>query len=350
MSGILEAELPLESDHRLWSVSSGGTGRWFRGGVILALAVVATASPVLIGDVAQQFLMLYMVIICLLALSLHLLMGVAGIFSLGQAAFFGFGAYAASLLVEKADVDGLLMFPLVGLGGVALGLLMGAATLRTQNIYLALATLAFGFIGENIVRNSDSLGASQGLLGFDLDIFGHPLLDPRGLYWIGLFFLFLLMVVIASIRLSKVGRALMATRESPIAAASIGVDVRRYRLLAFALAGLFSSVAGALYTAYSSIVDPGVFSLELTLSVLTITIVGGLRSVPGIIVVAIVLTYFRNSAETFGVADYVLLVYGVVVVATLRFLPLGLGGSLTLLLRRMRRSSTSRSRRKEEVS
>ncbi|WP_166789406.1 branched-chain amino acid ABC transporter permease [Cryobacterium sp. TMS1-20-1] len=298
---------------------------------IIGVGVAAAAAilPILVDDFAFNYLMSYMVITCILALTLHLLMGLAGVFSLGQAAMFGTGAYAAVMIIGQAGIDGTLGLILVAVVGAVIGLLMGLVTLRTTDLYLALTTLAFGYIVENLVRNADWLGGPQGITGFDITFAGGYLDEPKLLYWVGLGFLYLLIVIIMSVRRSKVGRALMATRESPIAARSIGIDTRRYKLLAFGIAGAFAAVAGGLYTAYALVVDPSVFGIDLTLSVLAIAIVGGLRSMPGIIVVAIALTYFRNSAETFGASQYVLLIYGLLIVLTLRFLPQGLGGLLT---------------------
>lgn len=313
--------------------SRAGAG-WVKLAAAVALVAVAALLPVVGIDSAQQYLVAYMVIICLLAVSLHFLMGVAGLFSLGQAAFFGVGAYAGVLLMDRAGLDGLVAMPLVAVAGAVVGLLMAVATLRSSDLYLALTTLAFGFIGENIVRNLESVGGAQGLSGFDLRIFGTPLDDPRAIYWVGLVLLVLLIAFITSMRRSRLGRALMAARESSVAAKSIGVDTRRYRLFAFALSGAFSAMAGALYTAYAFVLDPSVFGLDLTISVLTMAIVGGLRSMPGVLVAAVALTYFRNSAESFGVAEYVLLIYGVLVVVVLLFLPQGIGGLFSTVLRR----------------
>lgn len=297
--------------------------------LLVAGVVLAAAMPVLARDYAQQYLMAYMAIVCLLALTLHLCMGLAGIFTLGQAAQFGTGAYLGVVLMENVGFDGVVALPLVALAGGVLGVLMAVVTIRTTDLYLALITLAFGFIGENVVRNSEYLGGASGLAGFGLNIFGEPLDEPKRLYWVGLFCVVLFMVVIASVRRSKIGRALMASRESPIAARSIGIDTRYYRLLALGIGGAFAAVAGSLYTAYALVLDPSVFGLDLTLAVLTIAIVGGLRSMPGVLIAAVLLTYFRNSAETFGVSSYVLLIYGLFVVLTLRFVPKGVGGLLT---------------------
>lgn len=298
-------------------------------GAVGLIALLAALLPLLTADIAVQYLIAYMVIVCLLGLTLHLCMGLAGIFTLGQAALFGTGAYAGVVLMENFGLDGIVALPLVAGIGALLGVLMAVVTLRVGDLYLALTTLAFGFIGENIVRNSDYLGGASGITGFQLDFLGEPLDDPRRLYWVGLGFTILFVVVIASLRRSKLGRALMASRESPIAAKSIGIDTRFYRILALGVGGAFAAIAGSLYTAYALVIDPSVFGLDLTLAVLTIAIVGGLRSMPGVIVAAIALTYFRNSAETFGVASYVLLIYGAFVVLTLRFLPMGVGGLLT---------------------
>ncbi|MDQ6523942.1 branched-chain amino acid ABC transporter permease [Nocardioides sp. LHD-245] len=295
--------------------------------MIVAVVLVAAAAifPAL-SDYSTTYLFAYILIIALLGLSLHLLMGLMGVFSLGQAALFGTGAYAAVVVTEDLGLDGAIGFVLVAAVGAVLGLLMGAVTLRVTDLYLALTTLAVGYIFENVVRNSDWLGGPQGRSGFSIMFFGRSLDDPRLLCWIGLGALTLFLAVIASMRRSKIGRAFMATRESPMAARSIGVDARRYKLLGFTIAGAFSAVAGGLYSAWSLVVDPSVYSIDLTLSVLAIAIVGGLRSAPGILVVAAALTYFRNSAGDFGVSDYVLLVYGSLIVLSLRFLPLGLGG------------------------
>lgn len=298
--------------------------------IVLLAAVLLPLAGL---DNAQGFLLAYTVIICLLAVSLHFLMGLAGVFSLGQAAFFGLGAYSGVVLMDIVGMDGAVALPLVAILGGCLGLVMGVATLRSADLYLALTTLAFGFIGENLVRNSQWLGGAQGLTGFDLRLFGQPLDEPRTIYWVGLSWLVVLIVIIVSMRRSRLGRALMAARESPIAARSIGVNTRAYRLLAFGISGAFAAVAGVLYTAYAYVLDPSVFSLDLTIAVLTIAIVGGLRSLPGVLVSAIALTYFRNSADSFGVAGYVLLGYGLLVVLTLLFAPKGLGGSFVSVYR-----------------
>lgn len=296
------------------------------GALALVLALAAVGLPLIGLDSAQQYLLAYMVIVCLLAVSLHFLMGVAGLFSLGQAAFFGFGAYVGVWLMDMLGLDAALALPLVAAFGAALGLLMATATLRSSDLYMALTTLAFGYIGANVVRNVEYFGGAQGLTSFDLKIWGLPLDDPRAIYWVGLAFLLALIVVIVSMRRSRLGRALMAARESPLAAKSIGVDTSRYRFLAFGISGAASAVAGALYTAYALVLDPSVFDLSLTIAVLTIAIVGGIRSLPGVLFAAVFLTYFRNSAEQFGVAQYVLLVYGALVVLALLFVPRGLGG------------------------
>lgn len=309
--------------------------RWVRWGVPVALAIVAAILPFVGIDSAQQFLLAYMAIIALLAVSLHFLMGIAGLFSLGQAGFFGVGAYVGVVLMDKLGWDGAIALPLVAVAGALVGLLMAVATLRASDLYLALTTLAFGFVGENVVRNIDHLGGAQGLAGFDLRVFGLSLDDAALIYWIGLGCLIILTVMITSMRRSRLGRALMAAREGPIAARSIGVDTGRYRFLAFGISGAFAAIAGSLYTAYAYVLDPSVFGLTLTTTVLTIAIVGGIRSLPGVLVAAVALTWFRSAVDGQAVAEYVLLIYAALVVVTLLFLPQGIGGAMSSLLRRV---------------
>lgn len=311
--------------------------------IVWVVIAIAVALVPLATDYSTNYLLAYIVIMSLLATCLHLLMGLMGIFSLGQAALFGTGCYVAVVVSEDLALDGSIGLLVVAAAGALLGLAVGAVTLRVTDLYLALATLAVGYILENVVRNSDWLGGPQGRTGFTISVFGRSLDDPRLLFWVGLGALYLFIVMIASMRRSKLGRAFMATRESPMAARSIGVDTRRYKLLGFALAGAFSGLAGALYAAWSLVVDPSVYGIELTLSILAIAIVGGLRSLPGILVVAAALTYFRNSAGDFGVADYVLLVYGALIVLSLRFLPQGLGGLIGVITSAIARRAKGRS-------
>lgn len=322
------------------TVSGGAEAPLGRAKLVLyvVVAVIVAALP-LVTDFSTTYLLGYIVIVSLLSTSLHLLMGLMGAFSLGQAALFGTGSYAIVVACDNLGLDGAVGLLVVAVVGALLGVVMAAVTLRVTDLYLALATLAFGYILENVVRNTDWLGGPQGLSGFTINVFGKSLDDPKLLFWVGLGALYLFIVIITSMRRSKLGRAFMATRESPIAARSIGVDTRRFKVLGFALAGAFSGIAGALYAAWSLVVDPSVFHIDLTLSVLAIAIVGGLRSLPGILIVAAALTYFRNSAGDFGAADYVLLVYGALIVLSLRFLPQGLGGLAGSAIRQWRRTT-----------
>lgn len=329
---------------RAAGAGNGSRSALVKTGLWVVMAVVVALMP-LVTDYSTNYLLAYIVIVSLLATCLHLLMGLMGVFSLGQAALFGTGCYVAVVVSEDLALDGAIGLLIVAAAGALLGLAIGAVTLRVTDLYLALATLAVGYILENVVRNSDWLGGPQGRTGFTISVLGRSLDDPRLLFWVGLGALYVFIVIISSMRRSKFGRAFMATRESPIAARSIGVDTRRYKLLGFALAGAFSGLAGALYAAWSLVVDPSVYGIDLTLSVLAIAIVGGLRSLPGILLVAAGLTYFRNSAGDFGVADYVLLVYGALIVLSLRFLPQGLGGFVgamtSAVSRRTRRRSAA---------
>jgi branched-chain amino acid transport system permease protein len=308
--------------------------------VVGLAAIVAIGLPLSSAvSTAQRFLLAYVVIVCLLAVALHLIMGLAGLFSLGQATTFGLGAYAAAVLTDRLGLDAAVAYPLVGLVGAGVGAAMALATLRSSDLYLALATLSFGFVAETLIRNVDAVGGAQGMTGLDVRLLGASFDDPLLIYWTGLGLLVVACAVITTMRHSKHGRALMAARESPVAAEGSGVSTKAYRFLAFCVSGAIASLAGALYVAYAYVVDTSVFDLGLTIAVLTIVIVGGLRSLPGVLVAAVALTVFRARAEEFGFGEYVILGYGLTVILALLFLPDGLGGLLGRMVRGIGRRS-----------
>jgi len=300
--------------------------RYRTGWVPAVVAFAIIGLPVVVTDPAQRFLMGYVAIVCILSVSLHVLMGMAGQFSLGQAAIFGSGAYASAWFVLETGASVILALVVAAVVGVLVGCVMGTVAARTTELYLALATLAFGFVAESLVRNSETLGGAQGLRGFDYHVFGQSLLEPVALYWCAAAVLLLAMAIAASVRRGRLGRALMALRDGPVAARSVGIDTRVVQLLVFAVSGAFIAMAGALYPAYALTVDPSVFSIDLTLVVLTAAAVAGVRSMPSVLVLTIAMTVFRHQSQSWGLASYVLLIYGVLVVLMLRFMPEGIAG------------------------
>ncbi len=283
----------------------------------LACAALALVLPLLLQGFGQAWVRILdtSLIFILLALGLNIVVGFAGLLDLGYVAFFAVGAYLFALLgsphltenfpalaahfPEGLHVPVWAAIPLgAGLAAVA-GVLLGAPTLRLRGDYLAIVTLGFGEIIRVFMNNMDApLNLTNGPKGIDrIDSFdiagvnlGQPLLvagfelPPVTLHY----YLFLLVVVVAVVicqRLhdSRLGRAWRAVREDEIAAKAMGLDTRNLKLLAFGLGATFGGVAGVLFASFQGFVSPESFSLQESVMVVAMVVLGGLGHVPGVI-------------------------------------------------------------------
>lgn len=274
----------------------------------------------------------YSMVHVILALSLQLIVGYAGQLSLGHAAFFGIGAYTSAILATKFDVP------------FALGLLAAAATsglaglamspvVRTRGVYFSLATLAFGIIVQLVFVNWVSVTrGTMGIPGVPSRLFGDfEIQGPQG------FFILLFVVAVAqyyaftSLIASRFGRALKAIRENELAAQSIGVDVVRYKIKAIVIGSAFAGIAGSAVAHVNSFVSPEPFTWWKSIVLVIMIVVGGLGSFPGAVIGAFVLTFLSEYFRSY--AEYSMLIYGLLIVLFMIFLPEGLVGIWNRLIR-----------------
>lgn len=270
----------------------------------------------------------------ILALSLNLISGYCGQISLGHAAFYGIGAYGAAM-ATKAGVP--FVAALIG-GGVlagAFGILVGFAALRVREDFLAITTMGVGFLFVGIVRQQDWLGGEMG-------IFGIP--DPgfsRGGYLAFVAFIAVLTILFSLyLKRTWTGFGFDAIADDEDTAAMVGIDVARYKLTAFALGTAIAGVAGGLYAHDIRYIGPDSFGFVESITILSIVVVGGIGSVPGIVVMAFVLTLLPHWLQV--IAEYKLLLYGGLLFAVMRFSPDGVAGFV-------RRTYAKFSSPKEEV-
>ena len=284
------------------------------------------------------------------AIGLNLTLGYAGQVSLAQGAFVGVGAYASALLMAAGYP---FVVPLVVtiLLCFALGWLLGYPALRVQHHYLAFVTLAFSTLAFLVFRNEDWL--TNGISGIAniprVKIFGAVV--PAGLRGSEMNYYYFCLLVLAIVTVgtwwlirSPWGRAFLALRENPIRALSLGIDTRLYTLMAFAIGSTLGGVAGALYSPLVGIAEPTTFTLELSLRLLLMVIVGGAGFFFGPYLgalVAVLLPEWLRFAEA-----YYLLIYAALVIALLVYSPTGLLGILDRFLadRRTRAASSARAR------
>jgi branched-chain amino acid transport system permease protein len=304
--------------------------RWVSIGTVVLIVLALLALPQISGGFLSQVLVLVGLYL-LLGLGLNIVVGYAGLLDLGYVAFFAVGAYLTALLTSPVSSLGIglsfwVALPIVMLGAAATGILIGAPVLRLRGDYLAIVTLGFGEIAR-ILFLSDALkpwlGGTQGILGIpNLSLLGFEFKRPDDLYYPILGFCGLAALVAYRLATSRVGRAWNAMREDEQVAQATGVNITNYKLLAFALGATLGCLSGALFSVQLHSVFPGSFSILVSITVLAVIILGGMGSIPGVVLGAFVLIGFPELLREF--AEYRLLVYGMVLVAMMLLRPEGL--------------------------
>jgi branched-chain amino acid transport system permease protein len=270
-------------------------------------------------------------IMVIAAVGLYVTFGLSGQVSLGQAGFFAIGGYATGLLVTTlgfefglALVIGVVLSGLVGLG-------LGIPSLRLRGNYLALATLGFGQVVALILVNWTWLtGGANGIRNIVAPIVaGFELRTvPDWAVFIGVIAVISVFVV-TRIRNSSYGRAMQAVRDSDVAASSMGVSLSSVKVLAFVVGAIFAGLAGALNAGFITYVSPGTYDLSLSVTILAMIVVGGASSPWGAVVGAIALTFLPEVLRP--VQEYYLLIYGVLLLVMVAFVPGGIWNFVRLL-------------------
>ena len=274
-------------------------------------------------------------------LGLNLLSGVAGQISLGHAGFLLIGAYAQAILTTDYGVPSLLAIPLAGLVAALASLIVGVPSLRLKGLYLAITTLAFTFIVRHVVLFAEGITrGSSGMPVEPLSVLGVSFKGDQRFYYAALFFLVLAVLATLNLMRSRIGRAWLALRDHDIAARAMGIDLMRYKLLAFMVSAFYTGVAGALVALQTRFVNVDTFSVLISIEALAMVIVGGMGRIHGAILGAALilllpeLLSFGFEAAGDGVrtlmADRIYevkgLMYGVVILLFLRLEPEGLAG------------------------
>lgn len=302
-----------------------GAAGWALVGVLALLPLASTAFPYL------PVLGIDILIAVLFAASLHFIMGPGGMHSFGHAAYFGLGAYGAALLLKLGGLPmpaALAAAPLVALAGA---LLFGWFAVRLSGVYLAMLTLAFAQIVWALVFQWDGVtGGSNGLVG----VWPSPWLAPKWAYY-----LLTLAVVVASVwamrrmLFSPFGYALRACRDSPLRAEATGIAVGRVQWAAFAVAGLFGGVAGALFAFAKGTISPETISVGRSIDGLVMVLLGGLQALSGPIVGAVAFTWLQDWI--IRATDYWRAVLGLAILALVLAFPQGIAGALGPRLQRL---------------
>jgi branched-chain amino acid transport system permease protein len=319
----------------------GWSLRWTFVAVLLLLC--AAALPFLVSN--YRVFQLTMVLIYAIALlGLNILTGYNGQISLGHGAFYAIGAYVTAILMDHYAVPYWLCVPAAGAACLLAGFLFGLPALRLEGVYLALATFALGVALPQLLKYKLLEPWTGGVQGITLvkpdppiaSLLGLPLNPDRWLYLFTLAVMVLMFVLGWNLLRGRVGRALIAIRDHPIAAATMGVDNALYKSLAFGVSALFTGVAGALGAIAVAFVAPDSFTIFLSISFLVGMVVGGLASITGAIWGALFIQFIPNLADQVSKAAP-WAIYGALMIVFMYVMPTGIAGALRLASRRLGR-------------
>ncbi len=260
-------------------------------GLLLALVPTLAKNEILNFKNGYITIIGGMLIYSIAALGLNILLGWSGLISLGTAGFMGLASYISAYLTEDMNIPFEFALILAILVPTLLGVLVGLVSLKIEGLYLAIATLA---VSEVLRKTFEELGQfTNGFSGKSANypvLFGVFKLDRTTTYYFIVFVLVIVMILTSNMMRGKLGRALNAMRGSEAAAQAMGVNLLKHRLIAFALATIFASVAGVLYVHFIKFSYPTTWVLKLSLDFLAIIIIGGLRSIYGTVLGAFIVT------------------------------------------------------------
>ena len=303
--------------------------------LILVLALYVILSVLIQANIINPYYSGILTMVCInvnLAVSLNLATGFLGQLVLGHAGFMSVGAYAAALFTMYSGLPTMASFPLAlligGIVAAAFGVIIGVPALRLKGDYLAILTLGFGEIIRVLILATPFTGGAAGLSGI-------PLLTTFTYVFI---VAILTVAVIFAFIHSRHGRAVIAIREDEIAAEAAGIHTTYYKLLAFVLAAFFAGIAGGLYAHHIGVLDPSKFDFNYSVEILIMVVLGGMGSITGSVVAAIVLTLLPELLR--GFSEYRMLIYSIILICVMLFKPSGLLGqhefSLTKILNKFR--------------
>ena len=285
--------------------------------LVLALLPVAIRNPYTLNIL--NLIGLYVIVV----LGLNLFTGYAGQISLGHAGFFGLGAYGSAILTASYGFPPWPTMVLVAIAVSLVALIIGIPTLRLHGHYLAMATLGFNYVVHIIFVQWDEVtGGPSGLSGIpSLSVLGVPVNNDMRFYYLVWTFALIALTLCLNMVRSGVGRGLAALAQDEVAAATLGVDVKRDKIRVFVLSAVFASVSGSLYAHYFSFVNPDTFSIFKSLDLVIMVVVGGMGSIWGTLFGVGFITMLPHWLEFFE--TYYDIIHGLILVVILLFLPQG---------------------------
>ena len=313
---------------------------WFWSAVLLVALLVL---PFLVKNY-RVFQFNLVLVYAIAILGLNLLTGFNGQISLGHGAFYAFGAYAAAIMMDKMGAPYWATLPVAFVVCFLFGFLVGFPALRLAGHYLALATFALALAVPQLLKYKHIEGWTGGVQGivlskpeppFTFRFLDQPLSADRWLYFFSLAVAAVMFLIAWNLVRGRVGRALIAVRDHPIAATAMGVNLPVFKSMTFGVSAGITGVAGALGAVVVAFVSPDSFTVNLSIFLLVGVVVGGLASIPGAIFGGIFIQFVPNIADEISKSAPAA-IYGVLLIGLMYLLPTGVMGGLNRLWVRLR--------------
>jgi branched-chain amino acid transport system permease protein len=321
--------------------------KWLVAGSLVGLAVLLILPFTVKNFTVFQFNMVLVYAIAILGL--NILTGWNGQISLGHGAFYAIGAYTAAIMMSHGGLPYWTTFIPAAVVCFVFGYLMGFPALRLAGHFLALATFALAVAVPRLLKNKAVEGWTGGVMGlvlskpeppFSLEVMGQQLTPDRWLYFVALIITIVTFVIAWNILRGRVGRALIAIRDHPIAATAMGVNLPVFKSTTFGVSAAYTGVAGALGAVVVAFVSPDSFTFFLSISLLVGVVVGGLASIPGAIFGAAFIQYVPHVADEIS-KSAPWAIYGIFLILLMYLMPAGVMGMLKLIWSRLRPASTA---------
>ena len=310
---------------------------------VFTLTIEAVALPFVVSSY-HTFQFTQVLIYAIALLGLNMLTGYNGQISLGHGAFYAIGAYVAAILMDKYGVPYWATIPVSAIVCLGVGFLFGLPALRLEGLYLSLATFALGVALPQLLKYKHLESWTGGVQGIVLTKpeapFGLPLNEDQWLYFFTLGVTLLMFLLAWNLLHGRVGRALIAIRDQPIAAEAMGVNNALYKSLNFGVSAMYTGIAGALGAIVVQFVAPDSFTIFLSITLLIGIVIGGLASISGAIYGAIFIQFVPNIADQISKAAP-WAIYGVFLIIFMYTMPGGIAGALLKLRLKWKRLRTT---------
>jgi branched-chain amino acid transport system permease protein len=291
---------------------------------------IFTAALFIVPFIIKDTYILHVIISCFiyscLALSLNLIIGLTGQFSLGHVTFYGMGAYITALLMMKASMSFWLTILISAAGVGIFGYLLALPALNLRGDYLAVVTLGFGEVFRLFLVNAiDITRGPMGIPGIPSPKIGSFVINTKQeYYFLALIILIAVVIFVRRLIISGFGLSMLCVKEDDVAASAIGIYPRKYKLWAFVIGAVIAGIMGSFYAVYMSFISPSSFQYGESITMVSMVILGGMGSIAGPILGACILTVLPEALRSFS--EYRMIIYGAALVIMMIFKPNGIWG------------------------